>query len=337
MEITELNLADSNLHIFPSLSERRIKKLNLQINRIRLLWPDLMPQGLQELNLDTNELGDDGLLDAWPDTIHTLRLSNNPLRFLDSVEVWPTALRVLDLSYTNLSGSLPALPNTIETLNICHTYISSIVTLPASLKELIAYTTNLTKVPRQLPEGLRILDLSHASLKNGGLPSRWPAALEEIKLQNNFLTEFPKHFPPALRTLHLSNNRIQALCAEDNFPPALQILGLARNRIQVIPGWVATKRGLTLTISDNCLTVRPDFPGCVDHHRQWYEFHHHRMAERVQRAWRRLRGRRILRIWRRSAALKETLLATAMHPSRAGQFEDISQEWDWAKSQLGTF
>ena len=336
MEITELNLTDLYLTIFPSLSHLRIRALNLHANRIRLLWPDLMPQGLQELNLDMNDLGDDGLLQVWPNGIHTLILSNNPLRFLDSVERWPDVLRVLDLSITNLYGDLTGLPNTIEILKIGSTYITSISGLPASLKELHASVTNISRIPRKLPEGLRVLDLSKGALKNGALPSRWPAGLEEIKLQNNFLTDFPKHFPPALRTLNLSHNRIQNFCREENFPPALQILGLARNRIQFIPGWVSTKR-LTLTISDNCLTVKPDFPGCVDHYRQWYDLHHHRMAERIQRAWRRRSARRILRIWRRSAALKEPLLATAMHPSRAGRFENISEEWEWSNSQLGTF
>jgi len=250
--------------------------------------------------------------------------------------MWPAALRILDLSTTNLYGDLPALTNTIEILKIGSTYITGLSSLPTSLKELHASVTSISKLPRLLPEGLRILDVSKGALKNGGLPSRWPAALEEIKLQNNFLTDFPKNFPPALRILNLSHNRIQNFCREENFPPALQILGMARNRIQRLPGWIVERR-LTLTISDNCLTVKPEFPGCVEHYRQWYDLHHHRMAERVQRAWRRLRGRRILRIWRRSAALKEPLLATAMHPSRAGRFEDISEEWDWANRLLGIF
>jgi hypothetical protein len=62
----------------------------------------------------------------------------------------------------------------------------------------------------------------------------------------------------------------------------------------------------------------------VDELHNWSNITYHLSSNLIKRVWRRYRLKKTLRIWLKTARVKEELIARAMHPSRYGQFEDVS-------------
>lgn len=173
--MTELNISNTSLKDIPPLSEHSIKVLNVSRNYIRNLWDEDIPQGLEDLNLEMNEIRSDGLLVNWPDTLITLNLSYNPIRSFDQVEHWSHNLKTLNLSNTNLDGIFRGilLPDSLEHLDISHTSITHIHILPKSLKVLKAEKAWLRILPQSMPDSLEECLVGHNFIKNGGLPTNW--------------------------------------------------------------------------------------------------------------------------------------------------------------------
>jgi hypothetical protein len=66
---------------------------------------------------------------------------------------------------------------------------------------------------------------------------------------------------------------------------------------------------------------------CISASYQWVGVHYHFSASVIQRKWFKYRLKQRLRTWRRIGIIKDDLVALAMHPDRAGTFQDISREW----------
>jgi len=324
----ELNLSNASLQTLPSLFETRYRKLNVSFNRIRVLWEEDFPRGVEEVSLEHNSVSEDGLVSTWPDTIHTLNISDNPIYSLSQIVSWPLNLRSLNISYTHIQSiRYEILPATLQTLIVSHTNIREISGLPAALKELRASNTNLYSLPRTLPAGLEILEVNSAFLKNGGLPRKWGTALKHLSLTENYLNEIPVNLPSTLESLNLSSNQIQRICAEEKFPPHLQILHLGHNVILQLPTWFANV-SCKFTIHKNKLTERIELQNCLLSHTQWNTPVHIVAVETIQRVWRRSRMKRRVRAYCRTNRVKSDLLALAMNPDRAGIFENIEGCWN---------
>ena len=323
----ELDLTNSNLETFPHLSGFEYKKVNASSNSIQVLWDEHMPRGIEELNLDENRLSTDGLLIEWPDTIKTLSLAYNPYRILDIVVVWPTALRVLNISNTNLIEFPTNLPQSLEVLNVSRTFIKQISHLPEGLKELYVNSAELKFLPKRLPPALEILNASNNSLRNGGLSLLWGSSLKFLDLNYNHLTQPPRRLPNTIEHLNLSGNFIGSISAEANFPESLKILHLGHNKIFELPAWLGKRRQLRFTIQRNLLVKPVEAVNCLTWISQWIGPGYTEAAHMIQKGWRSYRMRRRLSAWRKSAILRNELLALAMHPDRAGRYENISSEW----------
>ena len=319
-----LDISYASLERFPYLGRNQIKRVNAKGNSIRNLWEEDMPVGLEELDIEKNSIGDDGLLVEWPATLQRLNLADNPIYSLDAVDIWPRFLKHLDLSYTCLRDVLPILPDTIETLNVSHTDLSNIFRLPANLREFCADFTRIHRLPRSLPDGLKNMSVMISNLKVGGLPGAWGNSLEDLNFHGNFLRQFPKRLPATLRSLNLSYNRLETI---GPVPEGLQILHLGRNRIRQIPGWLLERRSTLFTIQDNCLLEYPVTPNCLGYESQWVGELYREAARRIQRRWIRLRMVSGLRAWRRQRIIKEELIAGAMAPERVGRFEGVDAVW----------
>lgn len=318
-----LDLTNANLYRLPTLSTCRAKVLQVSGNKLRMLWEDDFPRGIEEFHAESNRLIDDGLLVAWPASLKVINLADNPIRYLNYTSFWPQALRSLTLSYCHLRGTLAELPPSLEVLAVDHTHLEELSSLPASLKELHAGFTRIQRLPTTLPVGLERICLAHCELKSRYLPNCWPAALRHLDLAENFLKKFPRGLPAGLQALNLSGNRIAELGA---IPDGLEFLHLGRNSIRTIPEWLQTHR-VRYTIQENCLTVPPG-ANCLLATEQWDTPFHHLSARAIQTTWEIFRLRKTIRTVRRIGKLKEELFAAAMHPDRAGKFQDVSPEWN---------
>ena len=59
----------------------------------------------------------------------------------------------------------------------------------------------------------------------------------------------------------------------------------------------------------------------------WFGPEHKEAAKRIQKAWKVFVIPRALRAWLKTARIKDELLEVSMHPSRIGQFEELSNAW----------
>jgi len=145
------------------------------------------------------------------------------------------------------------------------------------------------------------------------------------------LKEFPRSLPESLEQLHLQYNLIELV---PTLPSALQVLLIGHNKVKNI---VVTKRKTPLAylqLTNNQLTfsfvelqlMSNDFTWVktVDEADNWCGLNFITASELIKRAWRRYRLKKTLRTWLKTARVKEELIATAMHPSRYGHFEEVT-------------
>jgi Leucine-rich repeat (LRR) protein len=271
----------SLIHL-PTLTGIRSKCLYAPHNYIQVIWAEMLPSGVEEVNLSNNSITTHGILDEWPDGIHTLNLSNNVFTDVQRIS-WPLHLRSLDLSFTPLQElpSADALP-VLEWLSIANTDIRRISTLPARLRLLDAVGAQLTSIAG-VPDTLEILLLNRNRLESAGLPVIWGSSLRTLSLSQNRLTAIPTGLPATLMNLNLSGNRITDI---SELPPALRILNLERNRLRSIPGWLSSRRNINLLLEDNCITEYVAAPHILSFRFQWIGAKFREASRRIQRWWR---------------------------------------------------
>jgi hypothetical protein len=319
-----LQLKNCNLQTQPDLSRSQATRLSFAGNSISAFFTEYLPQNLQHLDLGNNYLAEDGIPFVLPDSIEELLLDSNNICRLDGIH-WPTSLRTLRLD-NNCIRSLPeGLPPILEKLSARHTNIQQIHTLPATLKELLINLTLLNKLPRRIH--LEILEAHTNHLTTSGLPHDWGLRLRILNLANNRLKEFPRRLPDCLEQLHLQYNLIELVPA---LPTNLQVLSIGHNKVNNI---VFTKRSTPLTyvqLTDNQLAfsvvefqmIHDDctWAKTVDEPDNWVGLKFEIASDLIKRVWRRYRLKKTLRTWLKTARVKEELIATAMHPSRYGNF-----------------
>ena len=323
-----LQLKNCNLQTQPDLSRSQASRLSFAGNSISAFFAEYLPPNLQHLDLGNNYLAEDGIPFVLPDSIEELLLDSNNISRLDGIH-WPTSLRTLILD-NNCIRTLPGgLPPTLEKLSARHTNIQQIQTLPPNLKQLVVNFTLLTKLPRRIH--LEILEAHTNHLSSMSLPTDWGLRLRILNLSNNRLKEFPRNLPESLEQLHLQYNLIELV---PTLPSALQVLLIGHNKVKNI---VVTKRKTPLAylqVTNNQLTfslvelqlMNDDFTWVktVDEADNWCGLNFITASELIKRAWRRYRLRKTLRTWLKTARVKEELIATAMHPSRYGHFEEVT-------------
>ena len=323
-----LQLKNCNLQTQPDLSRSQASRLSFAGNSISAFFVEYLPPNLQHLDLGNNYLAEDGIPFVLPDSIEELLLDSNNISRLDGIH-WPTSLRTLILD-NNCIRTLPGgLPPILEKLSARHTNIQQIQTLPPNLKQLLVNFTLLTKLPRRIH--LEILEAHTNHLSSMSLPTDWGLRLRILNLSNNRLKEFPRSLPESLEQLHLQYNLIELV---PTLPSALQVLLIGHNKVKNI---VLTKRKTPLAylqVTNNQLTfslvelqlMNDDFTWVktVDEADNWCGLNFITASELIKRAWRRYRLRKTLRTWLKTARVKEELIATAMHPSRYGHFEEVT-------------
>ena len=322
-----LLLKNCNLQIQPDLSRSNATNLSLAGNSIYTIFNEYLPRNLTRLDLGNNYLADDGIPFHLPDSIEELLLDSNHFHELDGIH-WPTSLRLLILD-NNCIRTLPTgLPNTLEKLLVRYTHIKEITTLPANLKELIANHTLINKLPKTI--NLEILEAHSNHLPSKGIPFNWGTNLRILNLSSNRLTAFPSNLPDSLEQLFLNDNQIQSV---PELPLNLQVLSIGHNRVKTIelkkrvqPLSYAqlTNNNLVFSVMElQIVSNETLLSKSIDEGDNWYLPNYLVSATMIKRLWRRFRLLKTLRTWLKTARVKQELLATSMHPSRFGQFENV--------------
>ena len=323
-----LNLKHCNLFFQPDLSQATALHVSLAYNAIHSLFNEYLPRGCKKLDIGNNRLASDGIPIGFPDTIEELYIDGNYIRHFDGIH-WPTALRCLVLNKNPLIQLPGTLPDTLETLFCNDTYIERIDQLPTALQLLSVNYTYLRKLPASLPPGLHILEAHSNLLPSRGLPLEWSQSLRVLNLSHNKLSSFPLNLPDSLEQLFLHDNQIQEI---PKLPIHLSILCIANNRIKRVHVEHRTHPLSVVLLNDNQLTESIieiqeihsiQWTRSIQEYDNWIGPEFSISARRIQRTWKRYRLPKALRAWLKTARVKQELIATAMHPSRVGRFEDI--------------
>lgn len=174
---------------------------------------------------------------------------------LDTTHASVLSLVTLDLGgtdITNLNGV--RFFTALDTLYINSTEVSTLPTLPASLRWLDCSYANLTSLPANLPNGLQHLDATGNDLVTTPV---LPASLRYLDLMGNSLVTLGP-LPAQLETLHLQGNNLSSLPA---LPSTLLLLHAVDNQLTSLP---QLPEGLVkLVLSYNELTTLPPLPSTL--------------------------------------------------------------------------
>jgi Leucine-rich repeat (LRR) protein len=155
-----------------------------------------------------------------------------------------------------------------------------------------------------------------------------------LNLERNKLRRFPKDLPDSLRVLKLNYNEITSI--PENLPENLVFLGISNNKVRTVCLSKRTNLIQCVNLTDNQLihSIRDQqtkrsiqWASSILEGDNWTTDEYQMCAKQIQKYYRRFRLKKIVRTWRNLSKIKEELLASAMHPSRAGHYENISPEW----------
>jgi len=318
----------------PDFSRARATHLNLAENSIHILLEQFLPEGIQVLDYSYNYIHDDGLPDWWPNTLEELFLTNNCITNHDDEFLWPDHLKVLCLSKNPLQSIPGDLPNTLEKLFVDRTEITRTGRLPPNLKVFSAKDARLRHLPKELPATLEKLYLQRNFLCSQ-LPRDWGLNLQILNLEKNKLRRFPKNLPDSLRVLQLSYNEITSI--PDKLPENLVFLSICDNKVRTVGLTKRTHPIQCVYLKNNQLItklgeeqVKKDIQWALSilEDENWTTAEYILSAKVIQKQYKLFRLKKILRTWKKQAQIREELLATSMHPSRAGQYENVSPEWN---------
>ncbi|HEX7413254.1 MAG TPA: T9SS type A sorting domain-containing protein [Bacteroidia bacterium] len=158
-------------------------------------------------------------------TTHSINVPSHSIANLSGIQYF-TSLTYLDCSSNSLT-SVPALPNSIQTLYCGGNSLTVLPSLPNSLTVLVCGINSLTTLPA-LPNSLQLLSCLQNSLAT--LPAL-PNSLTSLICDNNFLTSLPA-LPNTLHGLGCSYNSLTSLPV---LPNSLTGLHCENNNITCFP------------------------------------------------------------------------------------------------------
>jgi len=184
-------------------------------------------------------------------TTHSINVANKSIANLSGIQYF-TSLTYLNCDSNTLS-SLPALPNTLQTIYCDNNYLDSLPVLPTSLQTIYCWSNLLSKLPA-LPASLTYIDCGENYITN--LPAL-PSALTQLYCFNNSLTALPA-LPASLQILYCDNNSIAGLPA---LPNALNTLYCNSNSLTSMPALPNALQ--TLYCQSNNIACFSTFPNSI--------------------------------------------------------------------------
>ena len=165
----------------------------------------------------------------------------------------PTLPSTLKVLYCGFSNltSLPTLPNSLQQLLCPNSQLASLPTLPSGLLQLYVDNNRFTSLPA-LPNGLRILYTGGNQLTT--LPTL-PSSLTNFSCWSNQITALPITLPSGLLELGVYNNPLSNL---PDLPSTLQHLSCYATNITCLPTLPTTLTALLLDPTK--ITCLPNIP-----------------------------------------------------------------------------
>jgi hypothetical protein len=322
-KMQNLVLNDSSLSEWPDVAGKTFYKINVRGNKLTQI-PRL---DCHVLKIDARKNMITVLPDVWPPTIEVLDLGFNYIHesaFLDMV--FPPALKELWLN-SNLLFHFPAnLPSSLEFLSIENNRILEIFAdqIPKQIEIFFCSACGIKILPplNQF-ERLTKLDLGYNNLTE--IPEM-PPNLLELYLNNNQLINFPSSLPPKLHHIDLARNKLRNL--KTIIQSSLTVINLSYNQIDDVSIALNMNSQLcSINLSHNWLTKEPIILQrdirrrfVINVNRNWLDQAVAWNQLLVARRFQTIMWIKFCRIIARTQRIKEELLATAMHPSRWGNF-----------------
>ncbi len=331
-----MNLNNSDLQVFPDLSDQNHEEVSAEENYLRVIPEDFLPRGLKRLFLDYNYIKSDGMPVVFPDTLEELSLNYNTITDFRDVAHFSNNLKKLSIRHNPLHIFANLGIDSLEELTLEKTNLDTISLLPRSLQILNATYNYLNMLPNRFPMNIQIINLNHNCLRYAGLPGYWGTSLKELHLANNKIERFPRNLPPTLEILNLSQNRISELPPSFQSFPNLKVLSLANNKIRTITIEIrrnpisivnVSNNELTLVLQDQNREIGSRWAKEIIEQKNWTSKYHQKAVKRIQKNWRVSRIQVRIRAWKRIGVLREELMCVSMMPERAWQTDNISPEW----------
>uniref|UniRef100_A0A6C0HEE5 Leucine-rich repeat domain-containing protein n=1 Tax=viral metagenome TaxID=1070528 RepID=A0A6C0HEE5_9ZZZZ len=306
------------------------EKLHLDRNDIRVLYRELFPPNVKEINISMNRLLSDGLIEHWNDLIEILNLSDNQILDTFFVASWPINLKELYLDNNPLQVCPDNLPNYLETLSMNYCKLKHLYDLPDSIKILYLVYNKIKKMGK-LPKSLLFCNLAHNYLTSHTLFSNPLPNLTYLNLSFNNLKWLPNHLPDSLETLIVNNNYLTALPKQ--LPKNLTMLSVCYNKIQDFTiDWKPRQRLKLLYIRDNCLVKDLTINTHIEKVYQtdnWNELMHVINAQVIQKAFKIYKLKKGIRNWRRFNLFYKELREVAMHPNFVNRWDQVETWNSW--------
>jgi hypothetical protein len=146
-------------------------------------------------------------LPPLPKNLKNLIIGNNHLIYI-SKESLPSSLVNFSCTYCEYVKRIPALPNSVLTVNFTGSGISELPLLPVNIQRVIAAETNISEIP-YLYSGIQELIISNTNV--GKLPYlTLPHTMFELDISNTKIKRLPK-LNRGLKILNISNTKISIL------------------------------------------------------------------------------------------------------------------------------
>lgn len=326
---------NANLKFLPDLSRRNYTNLNFNHNEIHAISSEYLPQTCKVFSISHNNLTSDGLPIEWPNPITKVSLAYNSIQTTEETE-WPVGLKELNLESNPLRSWPERLPESLEILIVNCTKIETVEQLPSRFRRLDAFCCKIKQLPTSLPDSVEALFLYHNLLRNSRLPFVWGSNLRKLDLTRNALTKVPENLPDSLESLYLDQNKITEI--PEDLPANLVLFVIESNRIRKVSLKPRRRPLEFFSVANNQLPISVQdlqeekgilFSNCIREEGNWYGSEFENSAKKIQKFWNVYRIKKTLRVFLKTARLKEELQQVSMHPCRAGRYENISQEWGW--------
>jgi len=312
------------------LLHNQIEKLYLDRNDIRILYTDLFPRNVKEINLSMNHILSDGLIDNWNNSIEILNLSDNHILDTFNVIRWSNNLKELYLDNNPLEIPPESLPETLQVLSMNYCKLKKLYNLPDSIQTLNIMFNKLKQI-HNLPKSLVYCNFSHNYLSSNILFSKSLPNLTYLNLSFNNLKWLPNNLPDSLETLIIQNNYLTALPKQ--LPKNLIMLSVCYNKIQEFAiDWKQSQRLKILYIRDNCLVKDLSNNTNIEKVYQidnWNELMHTVNAQVIQKAFKVYKLKKGIRNWRRFNLFYKELRSVAMHPDFINRWDQVETWNSW--------
>jgi Leucine-rich repeat (LRR) protein len=245
------------------------------------LFPDLHDVRISTLNVSFNSIQivwDEHL----PQEVGELSLADNCIGTDGLPTEWPPMIHTLSLAYNpfRTTDIITGWPAALRTLNLSHTSLREFPrNLPDTIESLTISHTFVTQIG-YLPRNLKELYADVTDLKF--LPYRCPEGLEILvvsrgKLRNGGL---PTFWGSSLKRLDLNSNSLRAI--PRGLPSTLEFLNLSQNSIREFGSESLYPLGLqTLHLGDNQILELPEWIGSSSRRHLRFTIHQNYLVEPV--------------------------------------------------------